>query len=798
MVGLERLLIGRTLGGRYAIQELIGQGRGGLVYRAHDAGRDADVAVKVLNAPRSADARERFRQLVGKEVRAAAAVHHPHVAGVYELGSDAELDLDFVAMELLRGQSLAGVLAQRGKPPMALGLRLLAEAAEALGAAHAAGLVHRDLRPASMYLVRGEAERQVRVKLAGFGMPQLVRKESLAVAAPEIRAYASPEMLAGGSARLTPASDVFSLGMIGYELITGALPLDDAARRTLAEGGQVEIALPQEVGGVVPPHVTDAVMHALRMNPADRFDGGTAFAAALRGAPQPAAAPAAVPPVVAAPAPAAESAPPAVTAAPQPVAAAPEAAAAPGPAVAPVAAAAAVAAGVVAGEAVASASAEPAAAEAGAAEPVAEAVAPAPPMDSAPGAPRAARPRAAPGKAGAPDLELYYPPQLATKPPVTPAASPTPAPAVASTAAPVASAPPPPPVEEHAPPAVEEPAAVPIAAFAVPAAVAAAAATPAAAESVAAPAAETLAESAAAAPAEEPVLTLVPGSERRKRMAGAGGFRAPPAMAAGFVLGILVLGSAAWMATRHSPKPATAPAAALASNLATGAAATPAAAAPGAAQPAATPAADSAAKTPEQQAALDAAKKKQQEDQQRKADEEKARQAALLLQQQQQQQALAQAQPQQQAAQPTPQQPAPAQARPQQVAVAPAPPPPPAPAPAPAQQEAARPTNEVYDIDVVEQRPQLQNMGELQRALQDRYPAQLYNSRISGRVTATFVVGTDGRVDPSSIRILNTPNQGFNMPTQSVLRRARFRPATVKGQPVRVQVTMPVTWNLDQ
>ncbi|MBV9109621.1 MAG: energy transducer TonB [Gemmatimonadetes bacterium] len=415
-------------------------------------------------------------------------------------------------------------------------------------------------------------------------------------------------------------------------------------------------------------------------------------------------------------------------------------------------------------------------------------------METAPGAPKVPRPRTAPGKPGAPDLELYYPPQLTTKPPaapVTPAAPPAPAPAMAS-------APPPPPPVAEPEPAAQEPAVVPIVAFAVPAAVAAASAAPAAAESVAMPAAETLAAPPAAVAAEEPALTLVPGGERRKRMAGAGGFRAPPAMAAGFVLGILVLGSAAWMATRHSPKPATAPTASLASSLATGAAATPAAAAPGSAQPAtATPAADSAAKTPEQQAALDAAKKKQQEQDQRKADEEKARQAALLLQQQQQQQALAQAQPA--AAQPTPQQPAPAQARPQQVAVAPAPAPPPAPAPAPAQrEEAARPTNEVYDIDVVEQRPQLQNMAELQRALQDRYPAQLYNSRISGRVTATFVVGTDGRVDPSSIRILNTPNQGFNMPTQGVLRRARFRPATVKGQPVRVQVTMPVTWNLDQ
>src|SRR4051812_44375247 len=153
MVGLEKLLIGRTLSGRYTVEELIGQGRGGLVYRARDSRSGVEVAVKVLNAPRSAEARERFRQLVGREVAAAATVRHPNVATVFEMGGDAERALDFVVTGLVRGQSLAGVLAQRGKPPIALGLRLLGDAAEGLGAGHAAGLVHRDLRPASLYMV---------------------------------------------------------------------------------------------------------------------------------------------------------------------------------------------------------------------------------------------------------------------------------------------------------------------------------------------------------------------------------------------------------------------------------------------------------------------------------------------------------------------------------------------------------------------------------------------------------------------------------------------------------------------
>lgn len=763
MVGLETTLIGRILCGRFTLHELIGQGRGGQVYRAQDAAGGAEVAVKVLNAPRSPEARERFRQIVAKEVRAASAVRHPHVAAVHELGRDAETDVDFVVGELVRGQSLAGVLAQRGKPPISLGLRLLADAAEGLAAAHAAGLVHRDLRPASLFLVRSEAERHVRVKVAGFGVPQLVRRESLAVAAPELRAYASPELLATGSARLTPASDVFSLGLIGFELMTGALPLDDDARRALADGRRMEIEPPAEVAAAVPPHVMEAVLRALRMDPAERLADGSAFTAALR---EPAA-----PPVVTVPKLFAEPEP-APPAADEPTASAARAAEPEQIAAAPVSVEAAP--GPVAVEAAAEAAPPEASRVETAAEPAVQEAIPAP----APVTP--ARPRIVPTKVAG-DLELYYPPRQAN-------------PSAESVAASAPEASPAPPKLDEAPAEVEIPAAAAVAEVATPAAPApVTASTPAVDGPRAAPA-------PAVAEVPMPPLRVIGGGARKKQLAGRGGFRAPPAMAAGFMLGILVLGSAAWMATRHSPKPETAPATTLASQLASGAAAPAgAAAAPVAEQPtpAAPAAADTVARTPAQQAALDAARKKQ-EDERRRLDEEKARQAALLAQQQPAQ--VAQAQPQPAATQPAAPPPAPAPVRAPQVAVAPPPAPRAAPAPAEPREEpaAARPSNQVYDGDEVEQRARLTNASELQRALQSRYPQQLQQQRVSGSVMATFVVGTDGRVDPSSIHIVNSPNQGFNAPTQEVLRRARYRPATVKGQPVRVQVTMPVVWNLDQ
>ncbi|HEU4556253.1 MAG TPA: TonB family protein, partial [Longimicrobium sp.] len=876
MVGLERLLIGRTLDGRYTIEELIGHGRGGLVYRARHPHTGVEVALKVLAAPRTAEARERFRTVVGGEVRRAAAIEHANVASVYCLGHDAELDLDFVTTELLRGQTLASVLSQRGKPPIALGLRLLSDAAEGLAAGHAAGLVHRDLRPASLYLVRREAERQVRVKVTGFGVPQFVRRDSLADAAPEVSGYASPEMLANGSLRLTPAGDVFSLGVVGYELLTGRLPFDEAARRELAQGRTVEAEPPADVAQSVPPQVVEAVLQALRCNPAERPADGAAFFAALQQpvrqvvavgkiAPAAQTAPEAQPaePVpAAAPVPAAQAETPSAPEVATPIAAADEvvdvadlvvdepepivpeittAEAAPAPAestvepiaptpvaeasepepaaveapalVAPIEAAAAVDAAAdvarvvgptivetvpvlaavdVAPAAVelavvgsapvfdAPASAVPAAVEPttveAAAPPVAQAVIapPSPPRDLT----RAPAPKQAGRGAATVDLELYYPPQ-APKPPVAVPVAATFSPPQPA-AAPIEPAPPAPVVIPPAPvAATPPPAPIPV--------------SPA-------PVSETPAPAPAPVPQQAPVkLKITPGSARKRPATGSGTYRGP-AMAAGFVLGILVLGSVAWVATHAGGETPAADAPVVASQLVPGSPATPSAtpAADAADQPQSrtpitAPTADTATRTAQQRAAD--ARKKQQDDERRRLEEERTRQAQLL----QQQQLAAQ----QAAARPAPVQP---QAQPQQVAVAPQPrlaaqpaAPPPPPPPAPAREEpaaSAPPANQVFDEDVVEERPRLTNVSELQRSLQDRYPAQLYANRVSGNVTATFVVGADGRVDPSSINIVSSPHPGFNGPTQGVLRRARFRPARVKGQPVRVQVTMPIAWTI--
>ncbi|HYJ79353.1 MAG TPA: TonB family protein [Longimicrobiaceae bacterium] len=671
MSGLERLLVGRVLGGRYTVEELVAQGRGGAVYRARDAREeDAQVALKVPAAPRTPEARERFRAVFRREAGVAAGLRHANLAAVLGWGTDPELDLDYFVTELLRGETLSGVLAQRGKPPATLALRLFADAADGTAAAHAAGLVHRDLRPASLFLVRSETEKQMRVRVAGFGVPQLVPRDSLASTDPRLVGYAPPELLAGG--RLTQASDVYGLGVIGFELLTGELPFDEGARRELAAGRPAQVQVPGTAAA--PGHLMDAILQALQLDPAARFPHAGAFAAALRQTP-----------------------------APRP---------APVPSVAPAAPAATV---------------EPAT--------VVSSSGPA-----------------------AVDLPLYFPPAAARSAERAGAAPPPPAASWESVrAAPTAAA---------TARSAEELLARRVAPTAAPvAATPTRVATPAPAPTV------------AAQPRRAP--RIAPPSTRKQ-------FK--PSMAAGFVLGVLVVSSIAWVATHRAPAAG---------------AALPVAGGQLAATTAETSAGDAAplnavtAPTPVPEEERPAAEGQQ-------TARERAEEARKAAQEQALREAAARAAAQQTAAAPPPVQaplppreapavpprPQPSAPATPQLAVAPPPAPPPAEEPRPA-------APAVYDLSAVEQRPSLVNGAEIQRSLQDRYPGHLRQGRVEGQVTATFVVGTDGRVDGSTIRIVNSPNAGFNTPTTGVLRRARFRPATVNGQPVKVQVTMPVTWNID-
>ncbi|HEX8672084.1 MAG TPA: protein kinase [Longimicrobium sp.] len=290
MSGIEALLRGRTLADRYRIEDVIGRGGMGAVYKSTDERLGRAVAVKVITASAGSDeaARERMRARFRHEAASAARLpHHPNVVPVYDYGTDPTLGMDFIVMELLRGEDLASRLARTGPPPLGVSLRILREASRGVAVGHRAGLIHRDVKPGNVFLAQGDDARELQVRVLDFGIAKAVTEEEDTSSgltqdgrAPLSPAYASPEQLRG-EARLTPASDVFSLGALAFQLLAGQRPFSDADRNRMSVGMEVPIPSLRARNPAVPAEVESLVQRALAHEAAARFENAGAFADAL-------------------------------------------------------------------------------------------------------------------------------------------------------------------------------------------------------------------------------------------------------------------------------------------------------------------------------------------------------------------------------------------------------------------------------------------------------------------------------------------------------------------------------------
>jgi eukaryotic-like serine/threonine-protein kinase len=249
MTPVDALTPGMHLGYRYRLVDRLGRGGMASVWRAVDQVLDRLVAVKVL-APwlmADGDFLERFRI----EARAAAQLTHPHITSVFDYG---EWDLPggervaFIVMELLDGESLAARL-QRGSLPWPRAVDLCAQVAQALTAAHRRGMVHRDVKPANVVLIETGA------KVLDFGIAAMAGEGALTSSGGVLgtAAYVAPELLAGEL--VTPAADVYGLGMVLFESLTGRRPL----------AGEVEPVAPE-----LPAEVAVLVRRCLARRPAER------------------------------------------------------------------------------------------------------------------------------------------------------------------------------------------------------------------------------------------------------------------------------------------------------------------------------------------------------------------------------------------------------------------------------------------------------------------------------------------------------------------------------------------------
>jgi serine/threonine protein kinase len=290
-MGLESLLTGHLLCDRYRVDRVIGRGGMGAVYRATDVRLERAVAVKVITAAGGdISARDRLRARFHREARAAARLQHPNVVTVHDFGTDSRLDLDFLVMELLRGEDLARRLGRCGPPDPATALELMEQASRGVAAGHTIGLVHRDLKPANLFL--SDAGSGGRVCVLDFGIVQLSAEAgdeatstqlTMIGRAPHSPAFAAPEQLRGDD-RIGAPADVWALGATAFLLLTGTRPFDETAQRRMMDGATLPAPSARARAPHVPEHLDDLLRVALAQHPADRFRDAGALAAALADA----------------------------------------------------------------------------------------------------------------------------------------------------------------------------------------------------------------------------------------------------------------------------------------------------------------------------------------------------------------------------------------------------------------------------------------------------------------------------------------------------------------------------------
>jgi serine/threonine protein kinase len=261
-------------GGRYRLAEPLGHGGMATVYLARDEELDRPVAVKLLAENLADDAALRKRFL--REARLAARLSHPNVVSVYDTG-ETDDGRPYIVMEHVEGVTLADVLRERGALPAGEAAGLAVQACRGLAHAHAAGLVHRDVKPQNL-LLRPDGT----LKVADFGIAWAAETTALTQAGTVLgtAAYLSPEQAAGED--VTSATDVYSLGAVLYELLTGRPPYEFASLPELAEKqAHGSITPVSELSPEVPRHVEDAVMRSLARNPAYRPASADALAGEL-------------------------------------------------------------------------------------------------------------------------------------------------------------------------------------------------------------------------------------------------------------------------------------------------------------------------------------------------------------------------------------------------------------------------------------------------------------------------------------------------------------------------------------
>jgi len=263
------MLVGKTLDKRYEILECIGGGGMAEVYRAQDMLLDRPVAVKVLRSQFTGD--DQFVRRFRHEAQAAARVSHPHIVNIYDVGKDG--DVYYIVMEYIQGETLKEYIQRNKKLPVEEAVSIALQICEALDHAHQNNLIHCDIKPHNILMGKGG-----RVKVTDFGIARAVTSATLTQTGTIIGSvhYISPEQAKGGLASVH--SDIYSLGVVLYEMLTGDVPFSGESPIAIAlKHLQEEIVPPAQLNPDIPPMLEAVILKAVAKEPAKRYPAITSM-----------------------------------------------------------------------------------------------------------------------------------------------------------------------------------------------------------------------------------------------------------------------------------------------------------------------------------------------------------------------------------------------------------------------------------------------------------------------------------------------------------------------------------------
>lgn len=277
--------VGTLLGGRYRIERELGAGGMARVYQAHDTAIDRFVAVKVLREQFEDD--PVFRERFAREARAAGRLSHPNIVAVYDVGR--ENGSSYIVMQLVNGKTLRDLLNEHGRLPVSKVAEIGSQIANALGFAHAQGVIHRDVKPENILVTQssektGQGRGKLWAYLADFGIARGLEEAALTSSNDVFGTvpYLSPERGSGQPA--TPSSDIYALGIVLYECLAGRRPFQGESPVAIAMAHATQpVPSIRAINPAVPASIERIILRALAKRPADRFSSAPALGQALAG-----------------------------------------------------------------------------------------------------------------------------------------------------------------------------------------------------------------------------------------------------------------------------------------------------------------------------------------------------------------------------------------------------------------------------------------------------------------------------------------------------------------------------------